>query len=174
MADVVKLLGGLSQRIDNIEKRKDKEEPEDLAADEDEDEDDKSAKQRKDAARADAAVSDYRNADRFAAFQARADSVASLFNQRAARPLSGETLGSYKRRTVLPWQSLSPTYKDVDLKVLSKADSVAFNVAIDDVLKCADAEGRRPTRVPQGFLAERVVSKNGHTTTSFLASRHLG
>ncbi|SEP50976.1 hypothetical protein SAMN02990966_07821 [Rhodospirillales bacterium URHD0017] len=81
--------------------------------------------------------------------------------------MQGETLGSFKRRSVRPWQSLSPTYANVDLKVLQVADGIAFNAAIDDVLACADAEGRRPTRVPAGYLAERVETKGGHTYTRF-------
>jgi len=37
-------------------------------------------------------------------------------------------------------------------------------------LKCADADGRRPTRVPLGYLAARVTTKGGHTETRFYGS----
>ena len=49
--------------------------------------------------------------------------------------------------------------------MLAVADSVAFNVAVDDILKHADAEGRRPSLVAAWFLAERVETKCGHTIT---------
>ena len=38
-----------------------------------------------------------------------------------------------------------------DLKVLQVADSVAFNVAIEDILSRADKEGRNPTADPRGL-----------------------
>jgi hypothetical protein len=117
--------------------------------------------------RGDEAVCGWRNEDQFAAFQARVDSVASLFGQSAGRPIHGETLGAFKRRSVRPWQSLSPTFKDVDLRVLQKADGIAFNAAINDILTHADAEGRRPSRVPLGYLAERTETKGGHVYSRF-------
>jgi hypothetical protein len=49
--------------------------------------------------RADSAVCDWRHEDRFAAFQTRVDSVASLWGQKAGRPIAGESLGTFKRRT---------------------------------------------------------------------------
>ena len=48
--------------------------------------------------------------------------------------------------------------------------SLLNQVAVDDILACADREGRSPTRIPSGFLAERVATKGGHTTTSFYGS----
>ena len=178
LADVVKLLGNVSDRLDSIGKRcdalegkggkeeDDKDLPEPLAADDARHRSD-GFKARSAAERADNALCDWRNEDRFAEFQSRCDAVASLFGQKAARPMQGETLGSFKRRSVQPWLSLSPTYKNVDLKVLGVADAVAFNVAVDDVLTCARAEGQRPSRVPAGFLAERIEQRGGHTYTRF-------
>jgi hypothetical protein len=178
LADVVKLLGEMNERIDRIEGkgRRDDEEPDPVLGEEDEPRDlaadDAHARRgalRKRTAveRADSAVCDWRNEDRFATFQSRVDSVASLWGHKADRPMAGETLGGFKRRSVRHWQSLSPTYKDADLKVLQVADGVAFNVAVDDILKCADAEGRAPTRVAAGHLAPRVEQKGGHTITKF-------
>jgi hypothetical protein len=67
----------------------------------------------------------------------------------------------------MPWQGLSPEFKHSDLKTLSRADGVSFNHVVDGILAAADKEGKRPTRVPQGYLAERVVTNGGHTTTTF-------
>jgi hypothetical protein len=117
--------------------------------------------------RMDKEICDWRNEDRFFEFQSRADSVASLFGDHASKPIAGETLGNYKRRIVKTWQSLSPTYKDVDLRVLQKADGIAFNAAVADILVHADAEGRRPSRVPLGVLIERTENKGGHQYTKF-------
>lgn len=184
IADVMIALKGLHERMDTIEGkgRKDEDEgdddtgdqpgeggPRDLAAD-----DAKyrsgSLKRRMKVERMDEEVHSWRNEDRFYAFQARADAVAQLFGGHAAKPMAGETLGSYKRRVAREWQSLSPIYRDVDLKVLQKADGIAFNAAIADILVRADSEGRRPTRVPLGTLIERTESKNGHQFTKFYGS----
>jgi hypothetical protein len=176
LADVMGAIDKMNKRMDGFEKRNrrdddDDDEPSDegkpvpVAADDDSR---RSLRRRRRIERADAALCDFHNEDRFADFQSRADAVASLFGQKAAKPISGETLGAFKRRLVRPWQSLSPTCKDVDLKVLGVADGIAFNVAVDDILKCARAEGERPTRVPTGYLAERVEhSRAGHTITKF-------
>jgi hypothetical protein len=140
--------------------------PRDLAAD-DSNARSASLKRRMKVEKLDEAICDWRSEDRFANFQAKADSIASLWGGHAAKPIAGEKLGSYKRRVVATWQSLSPTYKDVDLKVLQRADGVAFNAAISDILVHADSEGRRPTRVPLGHLAERTETKGGHLITTF-------
>jgi len=109
-------------------------------------------------------VCDWRNEDKFAEFQSRCDSIASIGASAPASPLPGRRWAPSSAGRSANWQSLSPTYKDVDLRVLAVADSVAFNVAVDDILKHADAEGRRPSRVPDGYLAERVETKGGHTS----------
>jgi hypothetical protein len=114
-----------------------------------------------------ARADDYKAMDLFAEVQSKADAVASLFGQKAARPMAGETLAAFKRGSVNQWRDLSPTYKDVNLLVLAAADSIAFDVAVDDILACARKEGERPSRVPAGYLAERVESRNGHTYTRF-------
>jgi hypothetical protein len=168
LSDVMGAIDKMNKRMDKLEKRGYGEEddphkgkPEDLAAD-------SSFKVRSDAERRNNLRSDdWRNENHFAEFQAKADAVASLFGQRAARPIAGELLGSFKRRSIREWQSLSPTYKDVDMRVVQVADAVAFDVAVDDVLKCADAEGRRPTRVPVGHLIERVEERGGHRFVRF-------
>jgi hypothetical protein len=82
-----------------------------------------------------------------------------------AQALRSAGSSAYKRRTVSQWKELSPTYKNVDLMVLAVADSIA--AAIDDILNHARAEGERPSRVPLGFLAERVEQRGGHTYTRF-------
>ena len=43
----------------------------------------------------------------------------------------------------------------------------AGNVAIEDILSRADKEGRNPTQIPAGYLAERSEVKGGHTFTRF-------
>ena len=65
------------------------------------------------------------------------------------------------------WQHLSPAFKNSDLKVLQIADGPAFNTAINDILARADAEGRNPSRIPLGHLAERTETKNGRAYTRF-------
>ena len=115
----------------------------------------------------DGEIHSWKNQDRFAEFQARADQVSQLFGKSASPPIAGETLGAYKRRTVREWQKFSPAFKNSDLKVLQVADSVAFNVAIEDILVRADKEGRNPTAIPAGYLAERSEVKGGHTFTRF-------
>jgi hypothetical protein len=115
----------------------------------------------------DGEIHSWKNQDRFAEFQARADQVSQLFGKSVSPPIAGETLGAYKRRTVREWQKFSPAFKNSDLKVLQVADSVAFNVAIEDILVRADKEGRNPTAIPVGYLAERSEVKGGHTFTRF-------
>jgi hypothetical protein len=190
LTEVLSLLKGLSGRIEKLEGKKTTEDdddddsgsednpvnsatlgpeegaPRDLVADDAKHRSD-SLKRRTRVERIDEQIHDWRNEDRFFAFQARSDSVAQLWGGHAAKPMAGETLGNYKRRVVTTWQRLSPTYKDVNLKVLQKADGVAFNIAIDDILTHADAEGRRPTRVPMGTLIERTETKGGHQYTRF-------
>jgi hypothetical protein len=173
---VMDAIGALNKRLDSMEAdgKDDDAGTEDiptnrLAADEAKARND-SYRRRMSVERGDEAICDWRSEDQFAAFQARVDSVASLFGQSAGRPIHGETLGAFKRRSVRPWQSLSPTFRDVDLRVLQKADGIAFNAAINDILKYADAEGRRPTRVPLGVLIERSETKRGHIHTKFYGS----
>ena len=81
--------------------------------------------------------------------------------------MAGELLRNHKIRCMPPWQGLSEEFKHADLKTLSIADGVSFNHAIDRILVAADSEGRRPTRVPLGYLAERVEVKNSHTYARF-------
>jgi type III restriction enzyme len=42
---------------------------------------------------------------------------------------------------------------------LQAADSVAFNVAVEDILERADKEGRNPSQIPMGYLAERSETR---------------
>jgi hypothetical protein len=110
-------------------------------------------------------IHDWWDEDKFFAFQARAVAVAQLFGGRASKPMAGETLGAYKCRTVREWQHLSPTFKNSDLNVLQIADGVAFNVAINDIMARADAEGRDPFKIPLGYLADRTENRGGHQIT---------
>jgi hypothetical protein len=64
-----------------------------------------------------------------------------------------KALGKDPARDGIKEPIVSPTYKDVDLRVLQKADGIAFNAAVNDILIHADSEGRRPTRVPLGGIA---------------------
>ena len=175
LTDVLNAVGDMAKRLDSLEgKKADNENGKTLPLAADSNGDSYKARvdaQRRNEARAD----DWKAMDLFADFQSKSDAVASLFGQRAPRPISGERLDAYKRRAVNQWRALSPTYKDVDLMVLAVADSIAFDAAVDDILKHADAEGRRPTRVPLGYLAERVEQRGGHTSTpGSTARRSLG
>ena len=82
-----------------------------------------------------------------------------------------QTLISYRRRVAAERQSLSPTHKDVDLRVLQKADGIAFNIAIDDILTGADAEGRNPSKIPLGYLVERTETQAVTSTPSSMEAR---
>jgi hypothetical protein len=194
LTEVLSLLKGLAGRIEKLEAKKVTEDdddndddvdsgsednpirgttlgksegaPRDLAAD-DAKHRSSSLRRRTKIERMDEEQHSWRNEDRFYEFQARADSIAQLWGGHASKPIAGETLGSYKRRIAKDWQSLSPTFKDVDLRVLQRADGVAFNAAINDILIHADNEGRRPTRVPVGVLIERTENKHGHQHTTF-------
>ncbi len=59
----------------------------------------------------------WKNQDRFAEFQCRADAVSQLFGKSTPPPMSGESLGAYKWRTIREWQHLSPAFRNSDLKV---------------------------------------------------------
>ena len=71
------------------------------------------------------------------------------------------------QRTVREWQKLSPAFKNSDLNVLQAADSVASNVAVEDILARADKEGRHPRRILMGHLVERTETRGGHQYTKF-------
>jgi hypothetical protein len=141
LSEILTMLKGLGARLDNLEGKKAADDddddsgsednpvnaatlgkgegaPRDLVAD-DAHYRSASLKRRTRVERMDEEIHDWRNEDRFFAFQARADAIASLWGGHAAKPMAGETLGSYKRRIVTTWQRLSPTYKDVNLKVVN-------------------------------------------------------
>ena len=145
LADVIAALVKLNGRMDTIEgKKKDDNEEEDdsgsedvptrgvpdpkgnpkeMAADDAEYRSD-ALRRRTRIERMDNEIHAWKNQDRFAAFQARADQVSQLFGKSASPPMQGESLGAYKRRTVREWQHLSPAFKNSDLKVLQVADGL--------------------------------------------------
>ena len=132
--------------------------------------DDASYRQKTELERADASELSFNTENLFYEWQARVDKVARTYGlgHAAPKPMVGEKLRDYKRRTVSPWKPLSNAFKDVDLRVLSVADAQAFAVACDDILTAAEAEAKNPKRVPDGWLAERAEqSRAGHTITRF-------
>src|SRR5262249_52599417 len=74
---------------------------------------------------------------------------APLVRQGRADSSTDPTARSRRRETDPRWAA-SPVLPDVILG--RDTDGIAFNAAINDILMYADAEGRRPTRVPLGVL----------------------
>jgi hypothetical protein len=151
-----KMLLQLSERLDTIEGKKqrkdadkEKEEPEELAADS-------------------AVGFEPKSEVLFSDAQARADKVYSSFGGSAAPPMSGESLMAYRRRLLRPLMPHSDTFKDLDIGVAS-LDRQLFNTVERGVHKEAIAASKNPL-VPNGYLQERTVMKSGHQHTTFHGS----
>ena len=91
-----------------------------------------------------------KNADFFAAAQARCDSCASAYGSSAPRPMDGESLRAYKIRLIRPYQRASKTFKDIDLH--SVANAQLFEKIESTIYDEARQDANNPTLIPQGML----------------------
>jgi 8-oxo-dGTP pyrophosphatase MutT (NUDIX family) len=81
--------------------------------------------------------------------QARCDSVASKFGERAPPPLAGETGLAYRRRLLGPYVKFSDDWKDHDL---SRMDDQMLGVAERQILEAAKREANNPARQEPGKM----------------------
>ncbi|HEY0181249.1 MAG TPA: NUDIX domain-containing protein [Rhodopila sp.] len=105
----------------------------------------------------------------FAEAQARCDSVAFAFNQRAPRAMVGETLMAYRRRLLQGYRQHSDDYKAVDLGLI--ADPALLAVAEKRIYADALTAAQKPVNMPAGQMREvRRESETGHKITEFYGS----
>lgn len=101
--------------------------------------------------------------------QTRADSVFSMFGERAPRPQLGETPAHYERRCVRELKKHSPTWKEVEIgKAFS--DDASFGIVRDQVYREAAATARSPSTVPDGQLRQVTRKEGGHEIREFHGS----
>jgi 8-oxo-dGTP pyrophosphatase MutT (NUDIX family) len=98
--------------------------------------------------------------------QARADEVFADFGMNAPRPLQGETPGLYERRCVRMLKEHSPTWKPADVAT-AFADDASFGIVRDQVYREAKETARNPVNVPDGRLREVERKRDGHTIREF-------
>jgi hypothetical protein len=115
---------------------------------------------------ADSAARAARQRYRLLDFQSRAQRVGHLLGLDVAAPMQNETLRGYAMRVaMIPWKRYDSTWKDIDVEKLPKE---AFAVAVDSVLKAAEAEGRDPKFLPVGQLRSfQHRTDTGHLVTEF-------
>ena len=109
------------------------------------------------------------DAAEMAGAQARGDSIASLFGERAPRPFSGENPTAYRLRVLRAFQKHSPVWKDADLDKIC-ADSVALGVIEKQVYADAQANARNPAAIPLGELREIVRKVGSHEVHEFVGT----
>jgi len=95
--------------------------------------------------------------EKYADFQAMADTAYAAFGNRAPAPLMGQSLTGYRNMLLRPLQTHSKTYKDVDLKSVS--DSNLLSVIEKHIYADAIAASNSPEIVPEGRLI-RIVRKD--------------
>lgn len=91
--------------------------------------------------------------DALAAAQARADSVAAMFGDRAAAPMPGETSLAYRKRLLDKFKSHSPRFKEsrfdgADVHTIDAVEGIIYQDAAD--------VARAPARTTVGSLFPRV------------------
>lgn len=102
----------------------------------------------------------------FADAQAKCDSVANLFNQRAGQNLVGETLLAYRVRSLKPFQQHSKQWKDVNLSAIT--DSAIFANVEAAIYADAIAAARTYTGGKAGLREIRKTDRNtGRTIIEF-------
>jgi hypothetical protein len=101
----------------------------------------------------------------FVSAQARADSVAQAFGDRAEPPLHGEALANYRRRLLAPFKQHNATWKDKDL---ARLDASILDIAEAQIHADALREANAPTNLPLGQLVERHTrDQAGRSVTRF-------
>jgi 8-oxo-dGTP pyrophosphatase MutT (NUDIX family) len=94
--------------------------------------------------------------------QARADEIFTLFNQRAPRPVHGDSVATYERRCVRELKQYSPKWKALEATSAAFADDASFSIIRDQVYADAIATGRDPSTVTEGTLRAVRTSRGGH------------
>jgi hypothetical protein len=162
-------LGTMSARLDALEARR-RDGADDNADDDKGDEDDNEMEQPGKPRRVAADQSDAvrRHEARMADAQAMADSVAVEFGERAPRPMSGETLQSYRCRLLRRYKHHSKEFADADLAAIK--DPKLFAGIESRIYADARAAGATPN-VPAEQLWERVrTDPSGRRISEFYGS----
>jgi 8-oxo-dGTP pyrophosphatase MutT (NUDIX family) len=99
--------------------------------------------------------------------QVGADKVLLMHGKRAPRPLDGESLSGYRRRLAGTLKEFSPTWKDINLSVIS--DEAAFENIAKTIYADATEAGLHPVIDDADFLRE-VVDQDvtGRKITKFV------
>jgi hypothetical protein len=164
LSDIVKLLAGVSERLDKLESRG--------RGDNDKGEEEGKAKE----LAADSAENmTYYNgarmsnaeADLFVAVQMRADKVFSTMGRRCPPPMHGESCVGYRLRLAREMQHEIPkgSYKKIELSAIR--DPIALSAIEDVIYKVAADSYKDPSTVPLGILREVSETRGGHTYTRF-------
>lgn len=103
---------------------------------------------------------------KYADAQAKADSVFAAFGKSASRPLSGESLMSYRKRLLRGLQAYSDSYKEVNLASIK--DAALLNVAEKQIF----ADALVAAKSPLVYAADQLVEihekdRAGRTITKF-------
>ena len=99
--------------------------------------------------------------------QARADSVANSFGERAPAPLIGESPFAYRQRMAARFKKHSKTYADMNIASIN--DPKLFGVIEAQIYSDAQAAAMSPCDVPQHTLREVIkTDATGRRITSFV------
>jgi len=97
--------------------------------------------------------------------QARADSIAGLFGNRALPPIPGESPLAYRRRLANDFKQHSAKFKD---KALGTMDADVLGVVEEQIYHDAETAARAPNRAGPGRLIPiREVDEAGRTITRY-------
>jgi hypothetical protein len=96
--------------------------------------------------------------------QARADSVAQQFGNRASPPIAGETALQYRRRMIGQFQKYSPRMADARL---DGCNSAALGAVEDVVYTDAQTAARRGDGLAGRLIEHKYLDSAGRTITEF-------
>ena len=100
--------------------------------------------------------------------QARADSVFSAFGKSAPRPLNGENVLGYRRRTASQLKQHSPAWSKIDLMKLGEE---VLDVATPQIYADALVAAANPVDLPAGQLREiKRKDRTGREISTFVGS----
>ncbi len=103
--------------------------------------------------------------DALARTQARADSVAGLFGDRALPPMPGEGGLAYRKRVLAGFQKHSARFAAADL---ARMDAATLAPIENMILADATDAARDPGRAPPGRLIPIVTREGGRDVTRFI------
>jgi hypothetical protein len=105
----------------------------------------------------------------FAVAQEQAEQAFTAFGDHAPAPMSGEGIGTYKRRLASKMQSHSDKWKGTKLTAIS--DDATLDVIVGDIYNDAVAVARRGADVPNGQLVPVTRrTEAGHTIREYRGS----